>query len=297
MRAVGIDIGGSFIKAGLVDPETGCVLDRRVVPFPRGKGSDAVWDAAAEAVNGLLAAGGMAPGDLDCLGAAVPGSLDPLKTRVIHAYNLDFHGTQIRKALETKFPDVPLGILNDGDAATLAEHRFGALKGTMTSALITLGTGVGGGLILGGRLFGGGRGNGVEIGHMTLNYDGERHICGNIGCVEMYCSAQALVSPRDPFSSPRRTIDRILKRDPGTAEILERYADALSSAIVSLTNLLDPEVIALGGGVSNAGPALLMSTARKVAEKSFFKIEYPIVKAILGNDAGIVGAAVAQLHL
>lgn len=297
MIAVGADIGGSFIKTGLVEQESGRILDRRSAPFPRGLGVQAVWDTLAGSVEALLLDNGLSAGCLCSLGVAVPGSLNPQKTRVIHAYNLDFHDTEIRQPLQEKFPAVPLEILNDADAATLAEHRFGALRGTGTAVLLTLGTGVGGGLILGGRLFGGGRGNGVEIGHMTLRYDGEVHDCGNRGCVEMYCAQDALLIPEDPQSTPAGTIELIRRNDPSAQAVFERYTDALSGAIASLANLLDPEVIALGGGIAYAGAPLLEALSRKVKEKSFFKISYPIVQAALGNDAGIVGAAVAHLYL
>lgn len=293
MLAAGVDIGGSFIKAGLVEIQSGHIVDQCTAPFPKGLGASVVWDWTADCVTELLSRQNLTLGDLSSVGVALPGTLNPEKTKVIHAYNLDFHGTEVRRPLEKRFPGMPLSILNDGDAAALAEHCFGVLKGTRTAVLLTLGTGVGGGLILNGQLFGGGLGNGVEIGHMTLCYDAERHICGNHGCVEMYCAASALVSGQTGIT-PRAVIEGIRIKDPAMSEILERYTDALSSALVSIVNLLDPEVIALGGGISNAGEPLLEATSRKVREKSFFTAEYRIVKASMGNDAGMVGAAIAH---
>jgi predicted NBD/HSP70 family sugar kinase len=127
---------------------------------------------------------------------------------------------------------------------------------------------------------------------MTLRYDGEPHICGNNGCVEMYCGAHGLATEK-PEATPREIIEGIRRGDAESEKVLDRYTDALSSALVSIVNLLDPEVIALGGGISNAGAPLIDMTARKVREKSFFVAERRIVRASMGNDAGIVGAAVA----
>ncbi len=294
MLAVGVDIGGTAIKAGLVETESGQILDRYTVPFPKRKGAVAVWAHTETCIRELLRCREPAGKKPAAIGVAIPGSLDPAKTHVIHAYNLDFHGTEVRKPLEDLFPGVPLHILNDGDAATLAEHRFGSLKGTMTAALVTLGTGVGGGLILNGKLFGGGLGNGVEIGHMTLNWAGPSHHCGNSGCVEMYCAASAL-APESSSMSPRDAIDRIRSGDPKMSDILDRYTDALSGALASIVNLLDPEAIALGGGASNAGEALLIPLREKVYRKAFFETECRIVQAAMGNEAGIVGAAISHV--
>lgn len=294
MFAVGVDIGGTAIKAGLVEIESGRILDRHTVPFPKGEGSAAVWDRAEACIQQLLRFRQPARKALGAIGVAIPGSLDPSRTHVIHAYNLDFHSAEVRRPLEERFPGISLQILNDGDAAALAEHRFGALKGTKTAALVTLGTGVGGGLILNGKLFGGGLGNGVEIGHMTLNWAGPSHHCGNSGCVEMYCAASAL-APESSSMSPRDAIDRIRSGDPKMSDILDRYTDALSGALASIVNLLDPEAIALGGGASNAGEALLIPLREKVYRKAFFETECRIVQAAMGNEAGIVGAAISHV--
>ncbi|MDD2301632.1 MAG: ROK family protein [Bacillota bacterium] len=292
MIAAGVDIGGSFIKAGLVDTANGRIKARCSVPFPKGQGEEAVWDLVDASVKKLLRSQKMDPADLGFVGVALPGTLSPDKTTVIHAYNLNFHGTLVYRPLQERFPHTPLAVMNDGDAATVAEHQFGVLKGARTAVLLTLGTGVGGGLILNGKLFGGGLGNGVEPGHMTLRYDGEPHICGNNGCVEMYCGAHGLATEK-PEATPREIIEGIRRGDAESEKVLDRYTDALSSALVSIVNLLDPEVIALGGGISNAGAPLIDMTARKVREKSFFVAERRIVRASMGNDAGIVGAAVA----
>ena len=233
--------------------------------------------------------------DLRAIGIALPGSFNSERTHVIHAYNLDFHDVDVKGSMTNRFPGVPIIALNDADAATVAEHSYGALKGAKTAVLLTLGTGVGGGLILGGKLFLGGMGHGVELGHMTLDYDGKRHDCGNRGCVEMYCNAEALRA--DSGHSVEKIIEGIRTGDPEFDPVIERYADALSGALVSIVHLLDPEVIALGGGIASAGQPLVGAVATKVQQKSFFKTSSRIVPAMFGNDAGLVGAAIAYGNL
>ncbi len=296
MIAAGVDIGGSYIKAGLVVVRTGRILQRSTMRFPGGKGPEAVFDAVEEQIRHMLGEQGMTASDLRSIGIAVPGSLDADRSRVVHAYNLDFHDVAVRESVEQRFPGVPVVALNDADAATLAEHRYGVLKGTRTSVLLTLGTGVGGGLILGGKLFAGGMGRGVELGHMTLRYDGRHHDCGNRGCVEMYCNADALKAGA-PGRPVEEVIEGIRAGDPGMEPALERYTDALAGALTSIVNLLDPEVIALGGGVSHAGMPLVEALSVKVQKRSFSHAAPRIELAALGNDAGLVGAAIAHNNL
>lgn len=296
MIRAGIDIGGTYIKAGLVEDCSGKILTQSRIPLPLGKSEPAVWDAVYRQMHRLLDNCQMNFSQLPSIGIAVPGSIDPNGETVLHAYNLDFCETPIKRALTEKFGGIPILILNDANAAVIAEHSFGALKGIDTGVLLTLGTGVGGGLILGGKLFNGGNGNGVEIGHMTLNYDGKLHHCGNCGCVETYCSAKALTDFDISWKSAEEVFKAVEMNLPSALAALESYVEALSSAIVSITNMLDPQIIALGGGISNAGDVLLDPLRKRVAEKSFFKKRYNIVQAALGSSAGFVGAAVAPSY-
>lgn len=269
MRA-GVDIGGTFIKAGLIEESNGSIICHSTIPFPIGKGEDAVWDGIYNQVFALLTGENYTLSDLPFIGVAVPGSTDQYGEIVIDSHNLNFHNTPIKKELERRFGGTPVKVMNDANAATLAEHKFGILKGSNTAVLITLGTGVGGGLILGGKLFNGGNGNGVEIGHMTLKYDGAKHACGNVGCFETYCSSQALT--RDPkWATDIDMINAVIDNDEKAIAIFKDYVDALSSGIVSITNLLDPEIVAIGGGLSNIGDLLLKPLRESVYHKSFYK--------------------------
>lgn len=293
MRA-GIDIGGTYIKAGLIEEQSGHILAQSVVDFPKEKGESAVWDAIYKQMTSLLDEKNYKLEDLPFIGVAVPGSISRDGTTVLDAFNLNFHNTGIKEALENQFKNVSVNIINDANAATLAEHRFGILKGTNTAVLITLGTGVGGGLILGGKLFNGGNGNGVEIGHMTLRYDGEKHNCGNHGCFETYCSADALLKDSGWNTGPD-LMRAIQRQDKRAVEKFGQYIDALSSGIVSVINILDPEIIAIGGGISNMQNVLLNPLREHVECKAFYKKSCRIECAAMGNNAGFVGAAIAGL--
>lgn len=306
---IGFDIGGSKIAAGIVNDDKK-ILARREIPFPQGKQyveivSTMVTMAKAlvEDVEGTLA-------ELRSVGVSVPGTIDRQGERVINAHNLGFHDVPLKEALSALLPGMEIRLANDANAATLAELHAGALRGCRTAVLLTLGTGVGGGLILGGKMFNGGLGHGVELGHMCLQHDGPLCTCGNHGCVETLCNAPWLIQQgrmaieEHPHSlmatksagsehglNAKMVIDSAKEGDTIALQIFDLYVDHLSSAIVSCTNLLDPELVALGGGVSLAGEFLFAPLREQVLRKSFFRHPYDIVPATLGNDAGIIGAA------
>lgn len=287
---IGFDIGGSKIAAGIVSDDKK-ILARREIPFPQGKQymeivSTMVTMAKAlvEDVDGTLA-------ELRSVGVSVPGTIDRQGERVINAHNLGFHDVPLKEALSALLPGMEIRLANDANAATLAELHAGALRGCRTAVLLTLGTGVGGGLILGGKMFNGGLGHGVELGHMCLQHDGPLCTCGNHGCVETLCNAPWLIQQGRMATNAKMVIDSAKEGDTISLQIFERYVDHLSSAIVSCTNLLDPELVALGGGVSLAGEFLFAPLREQVLRKSFFRHPYDIVPATLGNDAGIIGAA------
>jgi glucokinase len=190
--------------------------------------------------------------------------------------------------MQDQFPLQQVRLINDANAAALAEHRLGALRGCRTGLMITLGTGVGGGLILDGELFNGGMGQGVELGHMGLVHQGEACSCGNRGCVEAYCSSAYFLRTG---MEPLERMELARSGDSESLGILEKYLDYLSDALVSMIVLLDPEIIALGGGISKAGEFLFGPLRQLVDQKTFFRISPRIEGALLGNKAGYIGAA------
>ena len=306
---VGFDIGGTNLKAGIVD-HTLSILAQRSIPFRAELGYQYTVDQMADLMRDMLQELGIDHQAVASIGVAVPGDIDPTGELVIHAHNLDFHSVPLRHAVSQKYPDIPVYLANDANAAALAELHGGALAGCRTGILLTLGTGVGGGLILDGHMFNGGQNHGVELGHMTLDRKGDLCTCGNRGCVETLCNAPWLIrqgqeailhhpdcliavrSSGDPEAvTAKLVLDCAKEGDAQAFAIFEEYVDSLSSAIITCSNLLDPEVFAIGGGVSLAGEFLFAPLRRKVQEKSFFKHAYQILPTRMGNDAGIIGAA------
>ena len=190
MYQIGVDIGGTNIKIGLIDENLN-ITARTMTPFPHG-GGERVAREMARAIDEMLRDAGVRRDTVQSLGIVIPGSIDPAGEIVIDAYNLGFHNEPFRAVCERVFPDLPVRMANDADGAALAELYCGAFTGCRTAVLMTLGTGLGGGVILNGRLFHGGRGQGVELGHMILVDGGEPCTCGNAGCIEAYCAASAL---------------------------------------------------------------------------------------------------------
>lgn len=313
MYQIGVDIGGTNIKIGLVDAAYQIVA-RTVTPFPHGGGEN-VANEMARAIDEMLAAAGVPRTEVESLGIVIPGSIDPTSEIVIDAYNLGFHNEPFRAVCQRVFPDFPVRMANDADGAALAEFYCGAFKGCKTAVLMTLGTGLGGGIILNGRLFRGGRGQGVEFGHMILVDGGEMCTCGNAGCIEAYCAATGLARegvrelrahPESQMAAAcggdesrvdaRLVTDCAKAGDAAANAAFSRYIGHLSSACASVCNILDPEVLAIGGGLSAAGDFLFKPLVEQTEKKCFFKTHGNIVPAQLGNDAGMVGAAMLYAH-
>ncbi len=309
MLQVGFDVGGTKIAVGIVDDDMH-IASRRSVPFPTGEPYLHTVALMAALVEDMAQELKVPVEQLRSIGIAVPGSIDTACERVLHAYNLQFHDVPLRESLQKYFPGIPVYLANDANAAALAELHAGAFVGCSTAVLLTLGTGIGGGLILGGKMFNGGLGHGVELGHMVLAHGGALCTCGTRGCIEALCTATWLVQQgrRSIVDYPnaliyteadgdmsrvdaKMVIDSAKAGDAIAADIFERYVDQLGSALVSCINLLDPEVIAIGGGVSHAGEFLFAPLRENVRKKCFFEEFGKIVPAQLGNDAGIIGAA------
>ena len=286
----GYDIGGTNIAAGLLN-ENNQLIAKESVRFPRNCGNDAVIKACTDLYRTIVEKNGISDDDVLGVGVAVPGSIDAENGIVIDAHNLGFHHTPLQNMLSREIGK-PVSLINDADAATLAEHKTGSLFGTRTAMLITIGTGIGGGLIMNGELFRGGRGNGTEPGHMVLCNGGRQCTCGIKGCAETYCSASRLVKDGAAFEcvSAKDLIEKARNGESAAVKVFGSYVDDLGSYLASIVNLLDPERIAIGGGVCGAGSFLLDPLRVNVAEKCFFETCPEIVVASAGNDAGIIGA-------
>jgi glucokinase len=292
---IGFDVGGTNIKAGILDSDCN-IISKKITPFPKELGSHNIINAMHETALQMISENNLNKADVSSLGIAIAGSVDVKNGVVIHAYNLDFHNVHITKEMSQYFPDIPVTLINDANAAAFAEFKAGALKGYNNAILLTLGTGIGGGVILNGRLFNGGLGNGVELGHVVLDMDGPLCTCGIKGCIEEFCTVRWFMRKGKPagYTEVKEIIDAAKKGERAAVEIFDEFVENLSSALASLANLLDPEIIALGGGISLAGDILYDALHEKVEKKSFFKYPYKVVPAQLGNDAGTIGAALSS---
>ena len=311
MYQIGVDIGGTNIKIGLVD-EALEIVARGSIPIPQAAG-EVVADKLASAIRTLLADAGAGEQQLESIGIVIPGSIDPSGKTIIDAYNLGFHGVPFQPMMAERFPNTPVYMANDANGAALAELYKGAFVGCKTAVLFTLGTGLGGGIILNGKMFNGGLNQGVELGHAYLIDDGESCTCGNHGCMEAYCSATGLARDgrRAMLSHPesmlyqtsggdeskvdaRFVIDCAKAGDETARAVFDAYLGHLSSACASIYNILDPEVLAIGGGVCGAGDFLFEPLQQLVTDKCFYKTRGKLVPAVMGNDAGIIGAAMLR---
>jgi len=312
MYQIGVDIGGTNIKIGLVDDSLE-IVSRASIRFPH-ESARLVVEAFSAAIRDVLAKKGAAEKELGSIGIVVPGSISPDGASVIDAYNLDFHNVPLRALTQAQFPGIPVFLANDANGAALAELVKGAFVGCRTAVLFTLGTGLGGGLILDGKMFNGGMNQGVELGHAYLVDGGEACTCGNRGCMEAYCAASALA--REGAREMRACHDSLLyiraggkeqrvdaklvtdcakEGDEAAKRAFDTYLGHLSSACASMFNILDPEVLAIGGGLCAAGDFLFGPLQSLVTEKCFYKTRGKVVPAVMGNDAGIIGAAMLKM--
>ena len=310
MVYIGFDVGGTGVQVGVVDARgsilcKGGIVTHTDIPF-----ADQI-KAMADCALDTLARSGYTLDDVAALGAGIPGVVDPRTGHIAFCPNLGWKDAPFAEEMR-KHIDKPVYMDNDATVAGLAENIAGVSAGAHSSVFLTLGTGVGGGIVLGGKVWSGFHGVGSEIGHMTLEMDGEQCNCGNRGCLERYCSATAIIlSAREAVKhhpdslimtmaegDPARinakiVFDAAKENDPTALKLFRRYVSALAHGIVSIIHFLDPEVIALGGGVSKAGSFLLDAVRAEVANLVMYKtMPYARIElARLGPDAGIIGAA------
>lgn len=307
MLSIGIDLGGTNIAAGVVTSE-GKVIAQAQRPTLAQRPWQQVVEDMAEVSLDALAMAGVGVEQVHAIGVGVPGNYDRKNGVVVFCTNLGWHNVPLREAMR-RYIDVPLYADNDANVAAFAEAMAGASRNVYSSLLLTLGTGVGSGIIVDGKIWSGSHGVAGEVGHMIYRAGGEQCTCGQRGCFERYASATALIriareaTMRYPDSEmksipPERmnaktVVDAARRGDEAAMEAFDEYTTHLSLGIVSCINVFDPEMIVLGGGVSRAGDFLLEPVRRKVEKQKFFKA-LPIggvELATLGNDAGIIGAA------
>ena len=310
MFYIGVDLGGTGIKAGVVD-EQGKILAKASCPTGVERGYGPVIADMAKLCLEALEKSGHSLDEVKAIGIGIPGIQDPATGLVPFCTKLGWHEVPLVEAMH-KYIDKPVFVGNDATVAGLAEAVAGVSASVKTSVFVTLGTGVGGGIIIDGKPYSGPHGVASEIGHMITVVGGELCTCGNRGCWERYASATAIIREGRRFAEAHpdcaiaKAVDGNLDRieaktvidlakagDPDAAKLFDDYVTHLCVGLVNLINLYDPEIIALGGGVSHAGQFLLDAVNAKLPQMVFYKtMPYARVElARLGNDAGIIGAA------
>lgn len=302
----GLDLGGTFIKCGIVS-EDGRIVAKSKIPTDCSSPETVARDVAKE-IGALLSSAGV---KIDAVGIGSPGLIDSERGVVAFSGNLNWHnaplGTEVEKATGLK-----TFVTNDANAAALGESFCGAGKNYKNSVLITLGTGVGGGIVIDGKLFEGGRSAGGEIGHTVVCVGGEACSCGRRGCFEAYSSATALIRDTKRAMLADKTsklwelcggdldkvdgktsFDGMRAGDKTATHVVEAYIQYLAEGIANIINVFRPEVVLLGGGVSAEGDNLI-KPLQKIVDKLIFAGDYAPVEiktASLKNDAGLCGAA------
>ena len=296
MLYIGVDLGGTNIAAGLVDEE-GKILHKCSRPTGVERGAEAVIGDIAGLCQQVMDETGHTAADIKAIGVGVPGICHPDNGVVEFCTNLFWHKVPLRQIMNRTL-DIPVFIGNDATVAGLAESVAGVSRGSANSVFITLGTGVGGGIVEHGQVLGGARGIAGELGHFTLYQDGAPCPCGKRGCFESYASTSALVRAAqarfgDPTLDGRAIFARAEAGDGGMLSLLERWIGDISAGISGLVHILGPELVLIGGGVSAQEKLLIEPLRRKVLGQVMprFAEGLRIERAELGNDAGLVGAA------
>ena len=306
MYRIGIDLGGTNIAVGVVNDRYEIVA-RRSVPTGAERPAEEVIRDMGDAVEEALRQAGLTAVDCASMGVGSPGACDPQTGVVKRAYNLNWFDVPVCRMLHQRF-GIPVRLGNDANCAALAEVVAGAAVGCQDMVLITLGTGVGSGIISRGKILSGLRGGAGEAGHMLLVLDGEPCTCGRRGCWEAYSSATALIrqarqaAAEHPESllagaeeiTGKTVFDAADRGDETANAVVDRFCDYLGAGVTNIVNALAPEVILIGGGISRQGERLLAPVRRYVEKNCFGGKDgaIPIIAAAwLGNDAGIIGAA------
>ncbi|MBE6730592.1 MAG: ROK family protein [Ruminococcaceae bacterium] len=317
MYYVGIDIGGTNIAVGIVNDE-GKIIAKGNVKTPYMAPVDVFIDAIVESTNMALANANLTIKDIKSIGLGCPGTINPESGVIEFANNLGFSNVPLRDLLNERFPGLEICMDNDANAAAFGEFKAGALKGAKHALAITLGTGLGGGIIIDGKIYSGFNYAGGELGHTILVVDGRPCNCGLNGCVERYCSATGLILTTKEYMEKdkdskmwelvdgdinkvngRTAFDGMRAGDASAKAAVDEYIKYLGAAVVNYVNIFQPEIFCIGGGICNEGETL-MKPLRDILESAHYsknsEKQTVLCRAALGNDAGIIGAALLCLQ-
>lgn len=313
MYRLGIDLGGTNIVAAVVDEKYKIIAKancKTAVPRPEEEICDSMAELAVKAVTKAK----LTMDDIKDIGIGVPGAVNPETGIIEYSANLFFHNWEIVKMMQERL-NKTVKIENDANAAAYGEFLAGAAKGAKNAVAITLGTGVGAGIIIDGKIYSGSNYAGAEMGHMVIVKDGKKCACGRRGCWEAYASAtglinltkESIIKERPDFSYMLNLCDGDINKVNGITafkamrdgdelgrQVVDTYISFLACGIINAINIFQPDILCIGGGISNEGETLLEPLRDIVKRERYTKHNNKqtlICKCELGNDAGIIGAA------
>lgn len=312
MYTIGIDLGGTNIVASVVDDDYN-IIGTSKTPTNSPRSADEIFDDIADVCEEAVKTAGLTMEDIDSVGMGTPGTVN--QDGIIEfANNLAFNNVPARTMLAKRInkPEEKVFIENDANCAALGEAYAGCGNGAKDFVAVTLGTGVGSGVIIGGKIVNGVNYAGGECGHMVIVVDGEQCSCGRKGCWEAYASATALIrqtkkameeypdslmhklAKEEGKVSGRTAFDAMRLGDIAGIKVVDDYIKYVACGLINIVNALQPEIICIGGGICNEGETLMKPLRRFVQSERYSihsKIQTKIVKAEIGNDAGVIGAA------
>jgi len=307
---IGIDLGGTNIKAGVVN-ENFEIVAKTSIKTNCPRPSEEIMDDMAKVSLMAVEQAGLTMNDIEWVGVGTPGIANSSTGIVEYSCNLDFHDVPMADYLSEKLGK-PVFVDNDANAAAYGEFVAGAAKGANNAVAVTLGTGVGGGIIIDGKIYSGSNFAGAELGHEVIVVDGAQCSCGRKGCFEAYSSASGLIrmtkeameedkdsimwpmSEEDGHVSGRLAFNAMRKGDASAKKVVDKYIKHLAAGVTNIINTFQPDILCLGGGVCNEGDPLIVPLKELVKQEVYSKNSKKnteIVIAKLGNDAGLIGAA------
>ena len=311
MYNIGIDLGGTNIKVGVVD-ESYSIIGRSSIKTNLPRSAEEIVDSIMEAVKIALEDAKVSPEQLNSIGIGTPGAANRNTGIVLYSNNLGFDNVPLGELLERKIGKA-VYVENDANAAAYGEYLNGAGKGYRDIVVITLGTGVGGGIIVGGKIYTGFNFCGAELGHTVIEFGGRQCSCGRRGCFEAYASATALITATKKAMETEKdsllweiaegslenvdgktAFDGMRKGDKTAASVVKEYIEYLGCGLTNMVNIFQPEVLLIGGGICKEGENLTKPLEEIIKRDAYCIDPAQSTKldiAKLGNDAGIIGAA------
>lgn len=307
---IGIDLGGTNIGIGIVDDENKLIY-KDSIPTKKERGFNGITEDIVTLISTIIKTNDISKDEIKGIGIGVPGIVNPQNGVVVNCVNLKWDNVDIKKAIEDKL-NIPVSLGNDATVAGVAELVVGAMKGCKTGVLITLGTGIGGGIIINGEVYDGFHGIGSEVGHMIVGENYYNCNCGRNGCLETFSSSTAIINYArklieegngstitDRVNGDLTNIDgKIIfeeakEGDNIARKVIDRMTNYLAIGIMNIVSVIDPEIFVIGGGLSASGEYLLTMIRDKVSKIPYYNgMDIgQIVLSQIGNDGGIIGAA------